>query len=171
MNAKVTDKTFAGRTAEQWREEARRCRQESYDSFERCDTDGFLSQWANDTMASRYSYCADVAENGGVLAQPALFKDGELVAEARNVKGRFGYTWVFDDENGNPVWLNESKAQKAEKRRQTFMQKHEGFTVGWAVFEARYDSRTGEVYADRRSLVKVETTDDTDFTEDHNNVY
>lgn len=166
-----TESTFAGRTAEEWRESARQSRRNSYESFERCDTDGFLSQWASDTMASRYEHCATVAENGGVIAAIALFKDGELVANARNVKGRYGYTWVFDDENGNAVWLNESQAQNAEKRRQTFLKKHEGYTVGWATFEARLNSKSGEAFVDRSAPVEVLTSDDQDHSEEHNNAY
>lgn len=169
--ATATANTFAGLTADEWTEKARACTRESYDSFERCDTDGFLSQWANDTMASRYRECARIAETGGVLKQIALFKDGVYVSEARNVKGRYGYVWVFDDEDGNAVWLNESKARDASKRRDYFVKKHPGFTVGWATFEARLESRTGKVFAARDALVSIETADDTDFGEEFNNAY
>ena len=34
-------------TAAQLREAAAADRQAAYDSFERCDTDGFMSQWAS----------------------------------------------------------------------------------------------------------------------------
>lgn len=164
--------TFAGKTAAQWRAMAKDSRQSSADSWERSDTDGFLSQWASDTMARRYEHCAQVAEQDGMMLQVALFKDGELVKGARNVKGRYGYTWVFDGEDGRPVWLSESKAESAQKRRAYFVRKHEGYSIGWTLVEAGLDERSGKVFAKTRfGKVEVLTADDQDFTEDHNSAY
>lgn len=171
MTATTAPATFAGKTAEQWEEMARQCRLTSQDSWERADTDGYLSQWANDQMASRYLHNAEHARNGGVMEIHALFKDGEIVPGARNVQGRYGWTWVHDDENGRPVWLSESKAQSAEKRRAYFLSKHEGYSVGWVKVKAGLNSRSNEAYPIRDEVVEVLTTDDADFSDEHNNVY
>lgn len=168
MSATTTN-TFAGLTADQWRERAVSSRKESRDSFDRCDTDGFLSQWANDQMSIRYEYCADVADNNGIIRATALFHNGELVERARLVEGRYGFVWVYDGDNG-PIWLNESQAQKAETRRNYFHRKHPGYSIGWVDYVAALNSRTGEPYAtgEVRSIV---TDDDTDFGLNHNNAY
>jgi hypothetical protein len=47
--------------------------QAKQDSFDRCDTDGFLSQWAHGVCASRDQLAAQVAEQGFVSEFPALF--------------------------------------------------------------------------------------------------
>lgn len=167
----TTAPTFAGKTAEQWEEMARQCYRTSQESWERSDTDGFLSQWANDSMASRYRHNAKHAENGGIAEIHMLFKDGEIVPGARNVQGRYGWSWVHDDEDGRPVWLSESKAQSAEKRRAYFVKKHEGYTVGWVRVELGLNRKTSEAFPKRDAVVEVLSSDDQDFTEDHNNVY
>lgn len=58
--------SLAGRTAEEFRADARAAHQRSADSFERSDTDGFLSQWASDTMARAYELAAEILDAGSV---------------------------------------------------------------------------------------------------------
>src|SRR5688572_6000895 len=56
----VTDEakpTYRGKTADQWRAEAKDCRKAREDSWERSDTDGFLSQAASQAMAGEYELC------------------------------------------------------------------------------------------------------------------
>lgn len=173
MNATTatTANTFAGKTAEEWRAEAKRSTKASSDSFDRCDTDGYLSQWAHNTMAFRYGACAQVAEDGGTMIVTALFKDGEMVPGARNVDGRYGWSWVYDDENGRAVWLSESKAQTAAKRRAYFMRKHEGFTLGTVRVEAALNTKSGSPFPVRDAVVEIIETDDQNTDEDHNGAY
>src|SRR5207244_11723938 len=83
-DVKATDTApyvFGGKTAEEWRAEAAQCRKSSADSWERSDTDGFLSQWAADTMARRFDACAEIADNGGRAEQVTLYlTDGRIAS-------------------------------------------------------------------------------------------
>ena len=63
------------------RQKANDERRAKEDSFDRCDTDGFLSQWAHGICAQRDDLQAIVTENGGCSTFPALFDlQGNLVA-------------------------------------------------------------------------------------------
>lgn len=78
---------------------AHRSRQQSLDSFDRCDTDGFMSQWAADSMASEYRAWADLVEQGGMVALAVLCtrleddRPGDPVP-ARTVRTRYGRKWL-----------------------------------------------------------------------------
>ena len=93
-------------TAEALREEARRQDALAEESFQRCDTDGFLSQWAHGITAEKLRLQAQIDENGGVWEFPALFDlDGDRVrAKLISVHDRFRYgykdVWAFCDEKG-----------------------------------------------------------------------
>lgn len=103
-------------TPESLRAEAKELSQKSRESFDRSDTDGFLSQWALDITAREKRMKADLIERGGVIETTALFDTkGNLIPHAREVETRYGWAWVHDDENGTH-WFNPSKAQKAWQR-------------------------------------------------------
>jgi hypothetical protein len=84
--------------------DALRAREES---FERCDTDGFLSQWA-DGLASRLeSENARILRDGGYAEFPLLVdsKTGEVVGRYRHTftncyggRPRQQYSWRVEDE-------------------------------------------------------------------------
>lgn len=57
--------------------DARRREQES---FERCDTDGFLSQWALTMTARKNDAEVKLLEHGGCAAFPVLVFNGEVIA-------------------------------------------------------------------------------------------
>jgi hypothetical protein len=61
-------------TAEAFRAEEARHLQEAADSFERCDTDGFLSQWAHGMLA---------ATSGG-LATDFIYPSGGSLSTSGN---------------------------------------------------------------------------------------
>jgi hypothetical protein len=120
-------------TAEECRAKAAACEQEAYDSFERCDTDGFVSQWANDLSAQKYRQQAYIEENGGVWTFRAVFDlEGNLVA-AKEIRTRTGdYCWGIldsDDPNGNftgffwQSWANNPKVQDRNNAKK-------GYAVG-----------------------------------------
>lgn len=88
----TTTDTIRTEAGDKLRESAARREREAQESFERCDTDGFLSQWASQLGAQRDRLAAEIADNGGLFHFPALFKDGELVA-AKRIKTRFGVKW------------------------------------------------------------------------------
>lgn len=114
--------------AEHFRDQSKRCHQASLDSFDRCDTDGFLSQWASDTTAAEYRAAADLADNEGRTDFQALFDlDGNLIP-ARCVETRYGWSWVYDDEDGNSHWFSESHAKKGATRKANDAKK--GYQLG-----------------------------------------
>jgi hypothetical protein len=96
-------------TPAELRAEAARHDQAAADSFERCDTDGFMSQWASGLTASKLRLEASIQEKGGKHEFPALFDlDGELVA-AKLIDGKYGPVWgilASDDPHSNIVaWV------------------------------------------------------------------
>lgn len=102
------------------------------ESFDRCDTDGFVSQWANGITSRQLRLQADILEAGGVAEFPALFDlDGNLVA-AKLVDGRYGQSWCLlatDDADSFAIgWFSPSHARKGERRLRTDRAK--GFTEG-----------------------------------------
>lgn len=60
-------------TAEKLEAEARRCLDSREESWNRSDTDGFLSQWADGLYASLYRRQAEVVRNGGMAEFPGLY--------------------------------------------------------------------------------------------------
>lgn len=117
------------RTPAEWRAAAAGSAQRAADSWERSDTDGFLSQWASQSMSSLYLHAADLAEQGGREEFRALFDlDGNLL-DAREVEGRFGWVWLVKRPGSDAVaWFNESEAQKDETRIRNNARK--GYFVG-----------------------------------------
>jgi hypothetical protein len=142
------------RTAEQWaalaeqlREEARSNRRASAESWERSDTDGFLSQWASDEMARRYSYLASVADEQGMLEEPVLFRDGKPVP-TKLVPTQYGDSYVelesWDMDSRIVAWVGQSVAQ-SEARRQAFYAK-KGYTLGLVLMRSQLNGKTQELY-------------------------
>lgn len=124
------DVAAARKKAEELREMARRNNQEARDSFDRCDTDGFLSQWASGITAEKYRLRADIAENGGMWTFAALFDlEGNLIP-AREVHGQYGSFWSLLDGEGNRTdrTFSESQAQNETVRIRNDAKK--GFYVG-----------------------------------------
>lgn len=74
--------------------------QDAHDSFDRCDTDGALSQWASGINAQRLYMEADIAENGGLWEFPALFDTEGNLVPAKLIDGKFGDCWMLLDSEG-----------------------------------------------------------------------
>lgn len=60
-------------TATDLRNQAAAHEQAAQDSFDRCDTDGFLSQWAHGLSAEKARRQAEIVEAGGVAEFAALY--------------------------------------------------------------------------------------------------
>ena len=123
------------------RAEAAQHEQDAADSFERCDTDGFMSQWASGCNAAKKRLQADIEDNDGKAEVPALFDlDGGLIP-AKLIDTRFGTSWgifkSWDDLTGSGDIVRWVKAFPA--RRSTL--------VGYDVMEGRVMARA---YADLR---------------------
>lgn len=115
-------------TAEQYRNMARGEVSKREESFDRCDNDGFLTQWAHSLHSTLYQTLAELAENNWMAEFPALFyKDTNQRVPARiiQVRDKFSYNggtkplWaIVDPETGKftgtflPTGKN-SRKQKA----------------------------------------------------------
>ena len=82
------------------------------ESFERCDTDGFLTQWAHACNADKARMEAELADNGGVAVFPVLvdLETDEIVGEKVFVfanKFNYGTRTVFlVERDGGTEWVN-----------------------------------------------------------------
>jgi hypothetical protein len=76
--------------------EARQHEQDARDSFERCDTDGFLSQAASAISAQEKRLQAEIVSNGGTWWFPILV-DAETGAwvPSRLTETRYGLAWAL----------------------------------------------------------------------------
>jgi hypothetical protein len=124
--------------AEALRAKARGERRSAQESFDRCDTDGFLSQWASGICADRDDHAAQVAEMGGVWEFPALFDlQGNLVA-AKVIKTSFGMRWgvlASDDPTSRVVkWLAYAPARKSTLEKHGY---REGSVLAPAIADIR----------------------------------
>ena len=115
-------------TAEEWRGMAKRKVEAVEDSWERSDTDGFLSQWAGSQMSSMYHELAKVAENGGRAEIPWLFDaEGNLIEDWGWVKTRYGGS-IRVGRGDDVKWFNPSHAKKGADR--LARDRAKGFTMG-----------------------------------------
>jgi hypothetical protein len=125
--------TYDGKTAEQWRAEAKRDRERAQESWERSDTDGFLSQWALGVTANECLTKADLIDAGGMTDVDAVFTlDGEF-ASADLRDGQYGAYYLIDREIAAKLgmakpFFTPSNARKAATRRANNAKK--GFTFG-----------------------------------------
>lgn len=87
-------------TPEALRAEAQRCREQAEESFQRSDTDGFLSQWALGLSAQKADAQAKIAEAGGKAVFTGLYQGDRRVKAKLISQPAFNAPWVFED-----VWL------------------------------------------------------------------
>lgn len=93
------------------RQEAQLSREREEESFQRCDTDGFLSQWALSIGAQEREREAALADNGYMVVRKALMdiETGQVVAACVHIsKSRFSYgdefQWKVYRQNGQWAW-------------------------------------------------------------------
>lgn len=116
------------RSGDQWRLIARESQVAKAESFERCDTDGFLSQWAHQQMQGRYLHMARIADEGGTVSVPAVFDlQGNLVTTDYR-DGDYGPYWFIPQNEGRARFFNESEANKLTTRRDNNSKK--GYRLG-----------------------------------------
>lgn len=114
MNTRET----ATMTADEYRAAASAHNQEAADSFERCDTDGFLSQWASGINAIRMNALATLAENGGRAYFEVYVDDAGEPVPARRISTKYGTrvavfaTWSDCVSRSGKIveWLSPKKA-------------------------------------------------------------
>ena len=102
--------------------EAARLEERARESFERCDTDGFVSQWADGIMANVHRLQHEIDQNDGLAEFPALFDSNGDRTKAKlcRVYNRFTYqkesVWRVEDADGNVMhWIPAFKHGKNSK--------------------------------------------------------
>jgi hypothetical protein len=97
--------------------EAARLAAKREESFNRCDTDGFLTQYFDGVKSAVNQIGARIARDGGLAVHPGLYDvaTGERVP-AVLVEGRFGPQWqLCDPATGRalPEWIADRRGPKA----------------------------------------------------------
>lgn len=113
--------------------------QDAIDSFERCDTDGYLSQWCSSLTASKYRLEHQLALQGGHGVFRCLV-DAETGALASTklfrFKNNFGYgnvfKWAVPTDDGT-AWLTDYRRESSWKKA--------GLRVAWILAPAYVDNR------------------------------
>lgn len=93
----TTEIKIDGLTAAEHAAKAAQCAQSAYDSFERCDTDGFLSQWASNLTSNLHRAKAEIAARGGKHHFTGLYEGDRRVA-ARMIDTQFGDAWLLRED-------------------------------------------------------------------------
>jgi len=107
-------------TANDYRERGDKSFEKERESFDRCDTDGFVSQWCHNLSGQQDHLQAKILENGGKSTFPGLFHRGSGVrvkAKLVSVYNRFSYShepkWMVLDSNDKAVlWLPALKTRQ-----------------------------------------------------------
>jgi len=87
---------FTEERAKQFEQQASESLRREAESFERCDTDGYLSQWASGVTARNCRLKAEICRAGGVSEFNGLYK-GEQRLKARIVNGLYGAVWYVHE--------------------------------------------------------------------------
>ena len=86
--------TTSMKSPEYYRAEAAKRRARAQESFDRCDTDGFLAQYASNVMANLDDRKADIAEAGGFASFVGLY-EGDRRVKAKLFETCFGKCWLI----------------------------------------------------------------------------
>lgn len=122
--------TYGGKTAEEWETARQDATRREAESFERSDTDGFVSQWAANAIARENSVKAKVARQGGMYLFETLVdkKTGEVLP-TKMVDGQYGASWALLDEDGRVKgFVGISHAKTPEARANYYAKK--GYALG-----------------------------------------
>ena len=102
-------------------DEAKRLFEKEEESFWRCDTDGFLSQWALNIRAQKYQKKAALLRDGGMARFPVLVdkSTGKVVAtKIHAFKNKYGhgdvYKWKV--EGYDRRWIPTGKNSRIQKQ-------------------------------------------------------
>jgi hypothetical protein len=127
---------IASKTPTEFKADAAKHDSNAAESFERCDTDGFLSQWASGINAQVARTNAAIAENGGVATfwvYEVTDLDGKPLT-FRRANTQFGFKLVVDV-NGREVWIDPHAVRPSTNVKK-------GVKVGRREFEAAAHANT-----------------------------
>jgi hypothetical protein len=83
-------------TADQYRKSAARSVEMAEESFQRCDTDGFMSQWSSGINARLDLAKADIVDQEYVDTFVGLYV-GQRRIKAKAYRSQFGTSWVMHE--------------------------------------------------------------------------
>lgn len=89
-------------TIDRLRQQAAAHEAKRQESFERCDTDGFLSQWASGLNAQLRNRQADILESGGKTRFVGLWEGARRV-KAREIETQFGDAWLLHEDEARLI--------------------------------------------------------------------
>ena len=89
-------------TADKLRAEAAQCESDKQESFERCDTDGFISQWASGITAQQKRLQADIVERGYESTFVGLY-EGDRRVKAKVGHGQWGFYWLLHEDEADII--------------------------------------------------------------------
>lgn len=98
------------KTAQEHRAKAAQHETDRAESWERSDTDGFLSQWASGLNAQLERRKADLVDAGKMAVFTGLF-EGDRRVKARMITTKYGVAWL----------LHEDEAELIERRGKKFL--------------------------------------------------
>jgi hypothetical protein len=127
-------------TAQEHRDLANASRKRSAESWERSDTDGFVSQWASDLTAREHEAWANLLDDDCMIVTEALFMLDGTIASTHSAYGDYGRYWVLNDlaaERYGKRFFSPSKAQNPE--REWNNNRTKGFTLGLIRVEGYVD--------------------------------
>lgn len=111
----------APKTAAEYRTEAKEWADRERESWERSDTDGFLSQWASGLSGRLAQRRAELVENDRMGDFTGLYQGDRRVA-AKRINAKYGTVWMLRDDEAErfgrkfvPIapWQGVSRVQKA----------------------------------------------------------
>jgi len=126
---KMKDHPGYGMTVEFCQEQAYGKRKAKRDSFERCDTDGFVSQWASGIGAAQWELKAAVVRDGGYAPFQVLVDSDGVVVSCRNFTNDYGTAWLVRDEHQARIgrtFIPADGSHREGSRRRSRIQKNLG---------------------------------------------
>jgi hypothetical protein len=140
--------------AEKLRQEAAHAIARAQESYERSDTDGFMSQWASNSVADKNRLKAEIAENNGKSRFRALFDLNGNYVMAKEVNTKFGWAWGVYENPNEPdrfkCFVNESKSKDEAKQAALLLKK--GYTMGLIMAPA-YVTSCGDTLVSVRNII------------------
>jgi len=124
-----------GGTPQELRDRAAAHDGKAVESFDRCDTDGFVSQWADGIMADVDRLAAKIMQDNGYHRFAALYDSTGTLINAWEIETRYGWAWKITGPDGSVRWERESRAQNWRNRIKANARK--GFFVGSVMLPAR----------------------------------
>jgi hypothetical protein len=131
----MTKNRLEGMTPEALEARADAALDKAEESFHRCDSDGFLSQWAHSLNAQEDQVQAKILRNGGRAGFIGLWTKGGRRVKARLIQGAYGWSWLLDHAESGLI-AQRGKRDLPTGRRSRILSKL-GLVERWEMAPAR----------------------------------